>query len=164
MGSTEDDTLDLLQFQGGLRPSGGEATFIRLNDGSNFIIERKMEMTNRIISVEPQGEATYTDKALLQELIEAEKQLIGRLNDPTERRRSLLHLALQCEEYGLECDAVDLFSNVLWGVTCLDKHSEDYAFCRQAYDGLSRLWNSADEYVWETASQVLSEARELFEN
>lgn len=116
----------------------------------------------KIISVNANGDICFEDEALLREYVAEESSRIAKCTVGSERRMRWLRLALQCERQGLEREAADCYREVLWGVAQLKKRTEEYDVCRQAYDGLSRLYHSADEYVWETASQALNEANDLF--
>lgn len=119
-------------------------------------------MEEKIISVNTEGDIRFEDNELLREYVAEEKRKIEKCAVAGERRMRWLRLALLCERQGLEREAVDCFSDVLWGVVQLKKRTEDYDICQQAYNGLCRLHSSKDEYVWETASQAISEAKDLF--
>lgn len=119
-------------------------------------------MAKKIISVNADGDICFGDEVLLREYVAGEMHKIAKCTVVGERRARCLHLALLCERQGLEREAVDCFRDALCGVMQLKKGTQEYDICRQAYDGLSRLYNSVDEYVWETASQAINEAKDLF--
>lgn len=117
----------------------------------------------RIISVNTDGDMVFDDEVLLRDYVAEETDKIKRCADVSERRKQWLRLAMMCERHGAEREAVDCFRDVLDGVVKLRKGTEEYCICRQAYDGLSRLYNSKDDYVWETASQAIYEVKDLFD-
>lgn len=120
-------------------------------------------MEEKIMSVNTNGDIIcFEDEALLHKYVAEETHNILNSTDVNKRRMRWLHLALLCERQGLERDAVDCFRDALGGVVQFKKGTEEYDICHQAYDGLSRLYNSEDEYVWETASQAMYDVKDLF--
>ena len=119
-------------------------------------------MEEKIISVGADGDICFEDEVLLREYVAEETHRIVKCTAVIERRMRWLRLALLCERQGLEREAVDCFRDALWGVVQLKKGTEEYDICHQAYNGLSRLHNSKDEYVWETASQAIYDVKDLF--
>ena len=119
-------------------------------------------MEEKIISVNADGDICFEDEELLREHVAEEIHKIVKCKVVSERRMQWLRLALLCERRGLEREAVDYFRNAFGGVVQLKKGTEEYDICRRAYDGLSRLYNSEDECVWEAASQAIYDAEDLF--
>ena len=97
---------------------------------------------------------------------EDEAEISYECRTPRERAAKRLALAAFCAECGNDSKALSLYHDVL--VENLAEHiahpgSEAARFARAAYDGMSSLMFSNDEYVWEAGGQTLADVREYFE-
>ena len=97
---------------------------------------------------------------------EDEAEISYECRTPRERAAKRLALAAFCAECGNDSKALSLYHDVL--VENLAEHtahpgSEASRFARAAYDGMSSLMFSNDEYVWESGGQTLADVREYFE-
>ena len=97
---------------------------------------------------------------------EDEAEISYECRTPRERAAKRLALAAFCAECGNDSKALSLYHDVL--VENLAEHiahpgSEESRFARAAYDGMSSLMFSNDEYVWESGGQTLADVREYFE-
>lgn len=97
---------------------------------------------------------------------EDEAEISYECRTPRECAAKRLALAAFCAECGNDSKALSLYHDVL--VENLAEHiahpgSEASRFARAAYDGMSSLMFSNDEYVWESGGQTLADVREYFE-
>ena len=84
--------------------------------------------------------------------------------DGPEALKATLRLADFCADTGMEQEAVDLYRQVLYHTACnKETATAPTDLSLEAYDGLSRLANSGDDYVWESVTALLEDYRYLTE-
>lgn len=79
------------------------------------------------------------------------------------RTRGYLDFAVFCFVYELERKAVDAYIEVMWSISWT-KPGAEKPLLDKAYQQLCTLGGSADEYVWEEASQFTSDYRLFLED
>jgi len=125
-----------------------------------------MEEYDKIISTSSTGEIKAIDSATFDEIYSDKSDEIASCTEFAERLRLTADLAYFCMECHEESRAVGLCRDMLRFGGCSayehDPSSAAAGHALRAYKLLQKLTHSDDEYVWETASQALSDYRDYF--
>lgn len=83
-----------------------------------------------------------------------------------EKRKSLLDIAILCEQDGDTCQAASIYGDILSAespvtIKQILNSPNGNTILHQAYQGLLRMAASKDECTWEMASQVLGDLRAM---
>ena len=125
-----------------------------------------MKSIEKVISTDSSGEIKGISPSEFESIYSDKSYDIDECADRSERLLMMVELADFCVECGEERKAVDLYRDMLRFGGCSayerDKSSILGRQALHAYEALRRLASSDDEFVWEQASQALSDIRPTF--
>ena len=126
-----------------------------------------MGKIEKIISTAPSGEITDISEYTFIDIFEKKSAAIDECNDRIERSRRMLELADFCVECKKERKAIPYYFDILRFGGCSayekDPNSEQGHYALRAYKALQHLTHSDDDFIWEEATQLLSDVRMYFE-